>query len=504
MRTKAMTATHKATIDGETVYFTAETMTSVLDALVTRHPGAGAPKVESVQAGVEVSPKAESVAPPAPPASSVYSTFGAGGQVVDAAAKSRIEAQHAALVRAGVAVNADQQLYETGTRMAREGYAEQERRSVEHNRKAALADVAQEIASRVEAEHREDAVVTAREFANALRVNGAVTAFGLKLREQAIRGVMARTESPALGYVLGLRDRVAAERAKPEDVRDQAAVVADKAKIADVLRHECMRNPDAKLKLRCRKGAPQDIFTVVSPSYGVADAPQALGRLLDGLPRDARGSYAYDPVTTCWELRASVWTPTPAAEQAVGEAFEGYVAFTSRDDGTGSFKGGGGVTLLRCLNASTYTASSSDVRRRHVGDVLGDVGAMLKASLTAIDTLCALWGNARQGVLDLSGDLYVGMPMHQILGGILFAELRNPKGELSGVLPGRSAEHARSLATVYATERRDPERLVRADIGQAWTRYIQDQPATVRREAERAIGSWLAASAPIRYEAIRD
>ncbi len=58
-------------------------------------------------------------------------------------------------------------------------------------------------------------------------------------------------------------------------------------------------------------------------------------------------------------------------------------------------------------------------------------------------------------------------------------------------VPSPDASAIEVLGPAYASERRDPARLVRADIGQAWTRYIQDQPGAVRQDAERAIGAWM-------------
>lgn len=523
-------ATHVATLGGESRYMNAANMMVIMDALVAAYPNAGVPKVEAISDLAALAPtyaapvvpeaKPESerrpvVAPAALPVSGAKPVSDFGATVVDDEAKVRIEGQRAVLASRGIAVDAGQQLFATGTRMAVSGYETQEARRVEHEAKLSLVDVANALVSRVESEKRVDVEVSAKDFANAIGVNGTVTVFGKRLREQAIRGLLGgRLESPALSYVLAMRDRIAenvrlswgldanADGAAEKRAAFRAEIEADKAKIADVLRYECLRNPDAKLKLRTRE-AVGDVFSVVSTSYSVADAPQALAKLLDGLPRDAKGSYAYDPVTTTWELRASVWTPTPVAEQAVGEAFEGYASFWSKDDGTGSFRGGGGAIFLRCLNASTFSANSTDVRRRHVGDVLGDVKELLASSLAAVDALCEAWGLARKDEIRLEGDLYAGMPMSQILSGLFYAELRNPKSDLAGVLPGRSSEHAKNLASVYASERRDPAKLVRSDFGQAWTRYVQDQSASVRREAEGAVGSWLLDPRPMKYEALR-
>jgi len=493
-------ATHVARLGDDFAYISADNMTATIDQMMARRPGAGVPRVESLYALAENGPSLGVEGAPTEPPAQEVSEFG-GSLVHDPDATERIERQHAALRVAGVAVDERQQLYGTGTRMTAEGYETQARRQAEHEQKQALVDAAAELAGIVERERRVDIEVAAHEVANAIRVDGRVTVFGKALREQAVRGILLRIGSPAVSYVVGLRDRIAAEVAKREQ-GSKRDIEADKAVFADVLRHELLRHPDVRLKLRARAAAG-DIYAAVSPRYVAADAPVVLGRLVEGMPADARGSIAYDPSTTSWELRASVWTPTPVAEQAVGEPFEGYASFCSRDDGAGSFRVGGGVTLLRCLNASTYSVSTAKARRRHVGDVLHEVREMVQASRVAVDTLCEAWGNARQEEIRIEGELYAGMPMHELVGGIFFAELRNPRSELAGVLPGRSAENARDLAVIYGSERRDPDRIVRADLAQAWTRYCQAFRAPVRREAEVAVGSWLATPQRVRHEKVR-
>jgi hypothetical protein len=292
--------------------------------------------------------------PAAVQAAPVNSTF--EDLVTDETAKARIEAQHAALASAGVTVNAKEQLFATGTRMMNEGYATQTARQAEHAAKLPAREAAAQLVAMVRAERREDRTVSAREFADAIHANGAITIDGHAIGEQAIRGLAARIESPMLGYVLGVRDRMATRKravnADPSAVR--AANEADRAKIAEVLRHECLNASGERFKLRLRangKGGKPDCYAIVGEGYSPADAPDAVDQLVDQLPSDARASFAYDVASTTWELRASVWTPTPVAEQAVGEAFEGYVSFSSKDNGTAKFRGGGGILLLRCLNA---------------------------------------------------------------------------------------------------------------------------------------------------------
>ncbi len=278
-------------------------------------------------------------------------------------------------------------------------------------------------------------------------------------------------------------------RAKGKD-GDQMLIAKTKAQFVSTLQTELWTGNETAMKLRTRKGVG-DIFAVVSPGYVPADAPEVVAQIVDGLPRDARGSWAYDPRSTSWELRAEVWTPTPVEQHAVGEAFEGFARFGSKDNGMGRFEGGGGVTMLRCLNASTYIAPGAMTSRVHRGGILVDVAAMLTQSIKAIGTLCDAWGVNREQVVALPvDDEDKPIPLEVAFPGFWRWLLTDRASELA-VLPGRTETHVKALTALYPSERRDADRLVRADFAQTFTKYVQEQPSDVRREAERAVGSWL-------------
>src|SRR5262249_47396605 len=146
-------------LGGEEVLLGFATWTETLDALVARHPGAGVPAVSKLDAPVadaaELSEREFRMPAldgsetlrlcPQPP---FYSDFGQGNQVVDRAAKVRIEAAHDKLRAAGVDVDTSNQLYETGTRMARVGYETQEHRRAEFEGQMALVDAAETLRRR--------------------------------------------------------------------------------------------------------------------------------------------------------------------------------------------------------------------------------------------------------------------------------------------------------------------------------------------------------------------
>jgi len=464
-----MTDRVRIELGGEAVEADADKWTEVADKLVAKH--GGIPKVTPVVDGYEV----RSAKP--------VSTW--TEQHIDDSARERIEAQHAALEASGVALDTSQQAYATGTRMADVGYETQTARALEHAGKLALADAAQALADRVRSERRMDVECSAADVARDLAVNGAITVGGHKLTEQAIRGMLARLGSPATGYVLGLRDRcVEAHNAGDRDLLQRT-----KVHIADTLRTELLAAPDTAFKLR-KRSALRDVYAVVSPGYAPADAPEVIDQIVSEMPHEARATFAYDPTSTAWELRADVWTPTPVDEQAVGEAFRGYTSIQSRDNGTSRLRGGGGIELLRCLNATTYVANGADVARVHRGRILIDVALMVGEAAKAAHALCDAWGIARTTAIDVTPK--ENEAFQDTIVRWWLDTLRSDR-ELVGVLPGRTAAHAGGLAVAYIDQRRDPERVVKADMAQAWTAYIQNQPAAIRRDAEVAIGSWVTA-----------
>ena len=473
---------HRITHRGETRDVDDAVCMATLDDMIARlGPWEAATRVEKLT---------EPLMLPAPVAN--VSTFEAGGLVTDAGARERIERQHNLLQASGLEVDASEQLYDTGTRMAAVGYETQAGRARDHAALLPLADAAAAFAERIRAEQRKDIVVKVEDLASVLTVNGALKMDGYTFTEPAVRGLLARLKSPATPYVFGLRDRIAA----PDSTERGKAL--DKAALLDVLQRECRRFPGLRVKLRRREGLG-DIFACVSPSYAPADAPAVLPYLLENLPDDCKGAVSYDPASTTWEVRADVWTPTPVAEQAVGEAFRGYASFLSRDNGTGSVNGGGGIELLRCLNASTYCAETVGTRRVHRGRVMLDIPTIVRNARRAIDAVVLAWGQARQDVVTAPVVDGVLIPVEAAIPGFYRHMLTVRHGELVGVLPGRTEEHSKHLAATFATERRNADDVTRADLANGFTRYIHAQPAAVQRDAERAIGAWLTRQEPVAY-----
>lgn len=416
---------------------------------------------------------------------------------VDGAAKARIEKMHGELADAGIKVNTTEQLFATGTRMLDIGYQNQADRKRDFSAMMPARDAAQGLIDQVRAEKRRDVTLFASELARKVEISkdGKVTLAGYALREQAIRGICQRTGSPALAYMLGLRER------RADGDRDQ---------FASVLRQELRSAPsDLEITLRTRE-ALGDCFAAVSPGYVPADAPDVLAKLIKDLPSDARAATTYDVNSTQWEMRAQVFTPTPVDQQHVGEPFEAYASFRSRDNGTSRLNGGGGILILRCWNASTYTAGDVNLSRVHKGNILIDVGGMIEKASRSMHILCKVWGDAREHALDSAPTIEgIKIAREIALAGYMRGMLANKRSELAGVLPGRTETHVENLVAAYDSERRDARRLVKADLAQAFTRYVQDPSfsAPVRADATAAVGQWLANTTPtvdLRNKDLRD
>jgi hypothetical protein len=172
----------------------------------------------------------------------------------------------------------------------------------------------------------------------------------------------------------------------------------------------------------------------------------------------------------------------------------------SRDNGTGRLNGGGGIELIRCLNASVYVAEGWSVSRVHRARILVDIPAMVANARQAIDVLVRAWESSRQLAIGIPADENGNLiPVELAIQGFYRHMLTARRGELVGVLPGRTESHVEPLQRAFAAERRDTDKVVRADLAQGFTRYIQTQPAPVRREAERAIGQWMVSKQAVNY-----
>lgn len=440
--------------------------------------------------------KIEAADPAPPPANSTWTEL-----VVDEVAKARIEQQSAAIAAAtGHTIDRSHQAYASGTRMADIGYSTQtDRRNAAAKLPLAVGEL-RRLDEVVTAEKRHERVIRARDFAKLLSINGKLAVDGYRVREAALRNLVARLESPSLRYVLGLRDRIADLDAegKPAGIATPEQKAADKATLLRTLQDECDRFGDVELKLRLRDGVG-DCFTIVSPTYSVADFPTARPIIERHLPDDARAVVTYDAISTRWEARIEAWTPTPVQLQAVGELFRAYGSVQSGDAGFDGYEGGSGFELLRCLNATTFLAVLAGASRRHVGNVTRDLPALIKAALSGVDAALKVWSAARADEIELPSKGESLIPLEVAVPGFYRAMLTARKGELVGVLPGRSEGHVVQLARHFHTERRIGDKVTRSDLAGGWTAYQQSYAPPVQRAAESAIGAWLSRKEPVGF-----
>jgi len=436
----------------------------------------------------------------------VSPSFGRHEGVVDQVAKARIDKEHAVLRAAGLTGIGHQgtggdgeQFFENGTKLFDGASAVVGKMQKDHDDLFPFEQSAEELSAAVVAEDRQDVPMTAAQFAAKLAVkDGRICWSGLKIRESALRGLLGpRLKSPALGYILGIGDRLVEERNK--DQMDQKVIDADLNKVCEVLHYELMRKPGTAINCRMRIGQ-RDVFAVTSLVFKPADAPAVVKQILPLIPKGTKGSWSYDPSTTRWELRAQTMTDMSELEVAVGEAVSGFVSMRSADNGTSSFRGGGGIVCIRCKNCTVYIVETGNSRRRHMGKVMADIKSMIAGSAKAITILGEAWKANREVEIEVPEKI----TLQDFIPGVYTWCLKDRKSELMNLLPGRKADQVAGLTRAYFEQRRDPSRLVRSDLAQGLTSFIQNQSTAVRRDAEERIGAWLVNQSPIGFDETED
>src|SRR5215831_4209124 len=436
------------------------------------------------------------------PAAPVYSTW--GDLHVDDAAKARIDALNADITaRTGIDPKA---FFESGTRMGKDGYDTMDARRAEYDSETPVADKLAAMVDRVRAERRHQIVLPSHDIASKLTMNGVLRFDGYKLSRHALRGLVQRIGSPVWAYLIGLRDRIAADVAtiakldgsgtlSRDDTAKRAALVArvatDKARLLTDLQYETATCDDIPVSFRARSGLG-DIFATTSPNYGVADLPDTAPDVLAALPHGVKGSVSYDPESTRWEIRARVFTPTPSDQMAVKEPFEGGASLRGIDNATGKLGGGGYLLFIQCLNASIWRGQTAEIDRVHRANVLRDFALLVRKSTDAIRVLVEAWAASTTAVVEPPALV----PVEDVIPGFYRAMLTARRGELVGVLPGRTETHVKALPLVYASERADRGKhpgdpITRADLANGVTRYVQRFPLPVQNATSAAVGAWL-------------
>ncbi len=473
----------------------AEKAMEVADEMVSLN-GGGIPKIEVCDKDGNVLPVPEEAAPdtdrnPEP----AMSEFGA--VIHDEKAADRLSHLYDTLEASGVSGIERERTamgFTPGDRMADIGYSTQAQRKIEHENKMPVSQAIAELQAAVINEGRQDHSCTAKEFAENLKiVNGKLTAFGYSVSEFSLEGLFRnRLKSPGgLGYVLGLRDRFKAEWGDFSFNQDRARL--DIPWLAEVIAYEARHYGEVPLKLRTRKN-PHDIFAIVSPTYSPIDAPMVIKQFSGKIPADAKGSWAYNAESTSWNLEIANWTPTPTLEQAIGEPVSAHLSFSSADNGTQRFRGGGGILIIQCLNASLYEADSVSASRVHKGrNTLFDIAGMIRSAMKSINILAEAWGNSRKVVIEPP----TGLTVNQVIPG-LYRSLLGEK-PLMAVLSGRKEDNVEELSRAYFDQRRNKEQITSADLMQGWTAHIRSLPNDVRSAAEAAAGDFLVHPKPVKY-----
>lgn len=215
---------------------------------------------------------------------------------------------------------------------------------------------------------------------------------------------------------------------------------------ADVL-NDLLPNIDKVMQLRVRttNGLPA-AFAVVGKGYSPADADVWLTHALPHLDATMRGAVSYNPVTTDVEAKFS-WNAPHDLDAKVGDVFRAGWRGQSRDNGTGSFKGGGWALRVRCINCTVIEMNGEDIRRVHKGS-MANLAAQVAESVT----------NAREGFApfaDAWGILRETSLVGAELFGVEVTDLRDVLPEIAGRIgvTGASAERiGEELVKAYDAE----------------------------------------------------
>src|SRR5204863_1100825 len=115
-----------------------------------------------------------------------------------------------------------------------------------------------------------------------------------------------------------------------------------------------------------------------------------------------------------------------------------------------------------------YTADARGITRRHIGRILVDLHHMTEQAMSAIRVLCKAWGVARADRLDIPMDGGKLVALDEVIPGFYRHMLTSRRGELVGVLPGRTETHVEGLAVAFGEQRRDRKVLVRAELAEGF------------------------------------
>jgi hypothetical protein len=485
------------------------------DELVSRHPGAGVPKVltsadvmasATVQTAV-ASPSVPSVVPIETPARAVatlarptlVASAAIRGQSVDLEGALRSGADLLAAEKAGFAP--EQPHFARGTMVVRAGVDKARRSRVEHDAKPLVREYCGEFVDRITAEHRSDELVATHDLS--MDVDGSLvdckTERRYVLARAAFDGLCSRLGFGGAAYLAKCwpelrRHNVNAwleALADDEDAR-RALHAAEQAKRPSHRREDFEVD---MLKFRTRNGASgREVFGVVSPSYSAFDVDRIAEALAIAAPADARGTVDYDGNRAKFEVMFH--SNIRPEKYVAGEFFKAGVVVRTDDTGGGSLRGSAVVFQNLCLNLIVIDQATQDLFRiRHVGSVAAMVAKFrqgFRAALGKIEHFQRAWGYAvSDNVVEEARAQNPDMPIRveDALPGLFSAIVER---ELVPVR-GRSAVVVPKLMEMWAKDTSAAAGPTRAAVVNAFTRYAHEvnQDPWAEDDIQRAAGQLL-------------
>lgn len=136
--------------------------------------------------------------------------------------------------------------------------------------------------------------------------------------------------------------------------------------------------PATTLRIRTGTDGEEQVFAAVGPKWPMGvDADAVLTAAVQatrGL--GYRGEVSYNAEDTTLRYKALATAPS-TLDARVGDVFQVFVNGRTRDNGTMSFRGGGGALRILCINCTVGTAEADDVIRRiHRGEMVDFIGAV--------------------------------------------------------------------------------------------------------------------------------
>lgn len=424
--------------------------------------------------------------------------------------RSRLIDDESAAKAAGFSLDAP--LYEIGRLVNSTGVENARTFRAEFEAKPSAHDACLALADQIGQEQRRDRIVKVREVA--MEPSGAVTvpAAGARVRVgvtvSAFDSFCVRGGWSGGRYLRGcwpeLRahnvnewTRVVGERADRERNREIGAAREEDREPKEI--------DDLEVKFRVRnRDDGREIFAAVSPSYAACDADTIALAIAKAAPEGSRAEVTYDGERS--RFNVLFHSTVEAGDYGCGEIFRAGVVVRSSDIGDGSIRVAAMVERNLCLNLIVLHRSEVKIAGlRHIGDEAALVERFREAFASAMESIShftEVWGYAREDEAPIpEPEVPEEEPItaRDLLAGIAWSQLQR---ELVPVR-GRKQEAVKAVLKAYDEETVKGERLTRADVVNAWTRYAQsasDNDPWIEDEIQDAAGRILADRKPLAFE----